>query len=186
MGEWGDAILAFLARKPAMVSVHLASSALAFGLGVAIFVLAKGRRLHRVLGYGFVAAIVGAALSGLFVYEITGGLNPFHGLSVFALVTVGGGVWIIRRGRRATSPMARAKARGAHASRMSWCFAALVIAAVAEATRLTPLIPADGRVFGLAGVRLSLALVTAVAVGCWTAIALIVVPLARRGVAAST
>ncbi len=181
MAEWAAAAAEFVARKPAMVSVHLAASAVAFALGVAVFSLAKGRRLHRALGYGFVAAIVVAATSGLFVYEITGGLNPFHALSVFTLITIGGGVAAIRRARTRTHPHARARARAAHASRMAWCFAALVIAAFAEATRLTPLVPDDARAFGLTGGRLDLAIVVAVVAVCWAVIALLVARRAHVG-----
>ena len=72
------------------IMVHAMAAMLAVGLGGVQFVLPKGSRLHRWLGYAWVALMVLVAVSGFFIHEIRviGVFSPIHLLSLFVLVTL--------------------------------------------------------------------------------------------------
>lgn len=156
----------FLADKPLWLSLHLLAGVIAFGVGTAILALPKGGRRHRILGRVFMGAILVTAVSGFFIFEIYGGLSPFHALSAFTMITVYGGFRAIRRSTAAQRRLRRGPAIAAHFSRMSWCLAALIIAAVAEMLRLVPGIPGEAAIFGLTGRPLILALIATTIAVC--------------------
>lgn len=165
-----DNFVAFLATKPTALSVHFVATAVAFGCGLFLYAAAKGTPRHRTIGRVFVAAILVAALTGFFIYEIFGHVSPFHLLSVFTLITVLGGVRAIRK----ATPQERAERAGgamsAHINRMSWCFAALIIAALVEALRLLPAPHQPAVLFGLSGDDLTIASATALSLAFWLGI----------------
>lgn len=161
---------AFLAAKPAALSVHFVAAAVAFGSGVCVFATPKGTRRHRMVGRVFVAAILVAALTGFLIYEIFGRISPFHLLSVFTLVTVIGGVRAIRKATPREKQDRAGGAVSAHINRMSWCFAALIIAAVVEALRLLPPEDQPAELFGVSGQDLIARVAIAMSVIAWVGI----------------
>ena len=83
------------------IMVHAMAAMLAVGLGGVQFVLPKGSRLHRWLGYAWVALMVLVAVSSFFIHEIRviGVFSPIHLLSLFVLVTLFTAVSAGRNGR---------------------------------------------------------------------------------------
>ena len=82
------------------ITVHAMAAMLAVGLGGLQFVLPKGSRLHRWLGYAWVALMASVAITGLLIHEIrmVGPFSPIHLLSLFVLTTLLWAVRAIRQG----------------------------------------------------------------------------------------
>jgi uncharacterized membrane protein len=110
--------------------VHTAFGLMALALGAAVFALRKGTPLHRALGYGFVASLLGLHGTAFMMYRAFGGLGLFHALSVVNLATLAAGL----------VPAYRKKPAGrwlrAHYTWMGWTYAGLLAATAAEITRL--------------------------------------------------
>ena len=70
-------------------TVHAMAAMLAVGLGGVQFVLPKGSRLHRWLGYAWVVLMASVATTGLLIHEIrmVGPFSPIDLLSFFGLIT---------------------------------------------------------------------------------------------------
>ena len=81
------------------IRVHATAAILAVGLGGVQFVLPKGSRLHRWLGYAWVALMASVAITGLLIYEIrmVGPFSPIDLLSLFELITL---FWAVRAARQ--------------------------------------------------------------------------------------
>jgi uncharacterized membrane protein len=81
------------------ITVHAMAAMLAVGLGGVQFVLPKGSRLHRWLGYAWVALMASVAITGLLIHEIrmVGPFSPIHLLSLFVLITL---FWAVRAARQ--------------------------------------------------------------------------------------
>ena len=87
--------------SPAIV-IHLCFAISALALGPLALNARKGSRWHRMSGYFWVAMMVGAALSSLFIRDFRlpnlAGYTPIHILSVATLVGVAGAlVYVARR-----------------------------------------------------------------------------------------
>ena len=68
----------------------------AAGLGAVQLWRPKGGRVHRRLGYLWVALMAGVAISGLFIHELrmVGPFSPIHILSLLTLASL----WVVWRG----------------------------------------------------------------------------------------
>jgi uncharacterized membrane protein len=64
---------------------------LAFGLGLAVVLQAKGTSRHRWTGRLYLGAMLAVNGAALTIYELTGGFGIFHGLAVVSLVTLSAG-----------------------------------------------------------------------------------------------
>lgn len=111
--------------------LHLASALAALLLGGGVFLLPKGGRRHRGLGYGYVAAMLLLNGTALLIYRLTGHAGPFHVAALFSLATVVAGFL----------PAYRRRPRGQwlhwHYAFMCWSYVGLVAAGASEvATRL--------------------------------------------------
>ena len=83
----------------APIPLHALAAFAAAGLGAVQLWRPKGGRLHRRLGYLWVALIAGVAISGLFIHELrmVGPFSPIHILSLLTLASL----WVaISRARR--------------------------------------------------------------------------------------
>lgn len=90
-----------LTTAPLIVQLHLAAALPALLLGPFALFRRRRDRLHKRLGYAWVAAILGLAASGLFIpsdIAVIGPFGPIHLLSLFAIWGVADGVRRIRRG----------------------------------------------------------------------------------------
>ena len=114
--------------------LHLGSALAAMLVGAAVLLLPKGTTLHRRIGYGYVGTMLTVNVTALLIYDLFGGVGPFHVAAAVSLATLIGGTlparW--RRPPRGWLPW--------HAYWMSWSYVGLIAAAVAEtATRYLPL-----------------------------------------------
>lgn len=90
-----------LLNQPAWVQAHAFAALALIPLTVTIFALPRGARLHRVLGWAWVAGMAAVALSSFAIQDmrLIGPFSPIHGLSVFTLVMLVLGVRAARSQR---------------------------------------------------------------------------------------
>ncbi len=83
------------------IQIHAAAAGLALLIGIVQLVGAKGTRMHRALGYAWVAAMAVVAVSSFWIHEIRqlGGFSLIHLLSVWVLVLLPGAVAAARSGQ---------------------------------------------------------------------------------------
>ena len=89
-----------------MGAVHLAMALLATLSGTFVIIKSKGGKLHKRLGYVYVANMVGLNITALLIYDLFGSFGIFHYGAIFSLITVLAGVvpairrsnkhWIVR------------------------------------------------------------------------------------------
>ena len=82
------------------IVIHLAAVLPALLVGAVQLATPKGTRLHRRLGWLWVAAMALAALSSFWILGLNkaGGFSIIHLLSLWTLVSLGCAIWFIRRG----------------------------------------------------------------------------------------
>lgn len=107
---------------------HFYTALLAIIAGAVVVFRPKGTRFHRWCGRTYLAAMLVVNVSALSIYDLFGGLGPFHVAAIISLVSVVMGAlsaWI-----------RHANWRIAHAYWMCWSYVGLLAAAVSEsATR---------------------------------------------------
>jgi uncharacterized membrane protein len=92
--------LDLLAAASPAIQVHLAGVLTAFVIGSVLMLGTKGTRLHKTLGWVWVAAMLAGAVSSLFIRELNGGsLSFLHAFSGWTLVAAPMGVAAVRRGK---------------------------------------------------------------------------------------
>ncbi len=106
---------------------HVVAAFSALGAGAAVLLVPKGTHTHRVIGAGYVGALVLVNVAALSLHreDIFG---VFHVLALVSLVTIGVGLSPLLLGRR--SPMVIAN----HAYFMTWSYAGLVAAGCGQLT----------------------------------------------------
>lgn len=90
-----------MAQELALPSaIHLAAVVPAVAIGVVQLFLAKGTRLHKVMGRAWVLAMLVTAVSSFWIMEIRkdAGFSVIHLLSVWILICLAVAIWHIRRG----------------------------------------------------------------------------------------
>ena len=82
------------------IAIHLCAVLPALVLGVVQLATPKGTRLHKDLGWFWVAAMAIAAISSFWILGLSkaGGFSVIHLLSLWTLVSLGCALWFIRRG----------------------------------------------------------------------------------------
>lgn len=110
----------------AIGSVHFVFCCVAIVSGAAVLKLPKGTRWHRTLGHGYVWSMVGVVATSFSLFNLTGGLGPFHLAALVAAITIAGGMWsvLLRRPHKQWIE--------AHATWMAWSYVGLMAAFVAE------------------------------------------------------
>jgi uncharacterized membrane protein len=68
--------------------LHITTAAGAVIAGFVMLLQPKGTRLHRRLGYLYVAAMVTLNVSSFFIFALTGSFSPFHIAAILSLATV--------------------------------------------------------------------------------------------------
>lgn len=123
--------------------VHVAFGVLALVFGLMVFCVVKGTRFHVVLGYLYVASMLGLNITALLIYRLFGHFGPFHVLAVISLLTLLAGWWPAYVKRPAKLWLAR------HYELMCWSYGGLVAATVAEFAVRLPFIKGVGAAFAL-------------------------------------
>jgi uncharacterized membrane protein len=80
------------------VQIHLLCVCVALGIGVALLIGVKGDRLHRVLGWTWVLAMMTAAISSLFIRQVNhGAFSSIHLISGWIILAAPMAVALARR-----------------------------------------------------------------------------------------
>ncbi|MEL6885605.1 MAG: DUF2306 domain-containing protein [Pseudomonadota bacterium] len=84
-----------------IVQFHVVCALLALVLGPVALYRRRRDRVHKLLGYSWVCAIAGVALSsfGIHSFAVIGPFSPIHALSLFTLWSLYEGLRLIRSGR---------------------------------------------------------------------------------------
>lgn len=93
-----------LLTAPLAVQLHVAFALVALPVGPIVLFRTRRDRMHKGLGYLWVVAMAGLALSGLWIkseFPVLGPFGPIHLLSLYALFGLGQGLWQIRKGNMA-------------------------------------------------------------------------------------
>jgi len=89
-----------LLAAPAIVQWHIAGALAAVGFGTAILFMRKGTCVHRRIGWLWVGAMLGVAITSFWITGIRPGqFSPIHLLSILTLVTLPFAIWARRAGR---------------------------------------------------------------------------------------
>ena len=92
--------LAPILTAPAIVQMHIAGAVAALALGAAVLSLRKGTRVHRRIGWAWIAAMLVVAITSFWITSLRpGAFSPIHLLSILTLVTLPYAVWARRTGR---------------------------------------------------------------------------------------
>jgi uncharacterized membrane protein len=73
-------------------AAHVAAALAALMLGTIVVGAAKGTPFHRMIGAGYVAAMLVVNLSALAIYRLTGHFEAFHALALLSLAVLGRGI----------------------------------------------------------------------------------------------
>lgn len=111
----------------ALGSTHGAFGICALVCGLVIFRITKGTRLHRAIGYLYVASMLGLNATGLMMYELFGFFGPFHVLAVVSLMLIALGFYPVYFMRPAGTWLRQ------HYDNMCWSYVSLSAAAVVQA-----------------------------------------------------
>ncbi|MDG2528348.1 DUF2306 domain-containing protein [Caulobacter endophyticus] len=90
--------LALVAAAPLKIQVHILAALTALAIGTMLMIGVKGTRLHRTLGWTWVAAMATTAVSSLFIREMNhGAMSWIHLLSGWTIVALPMAVYAARR-----------------------------------------------------------------------------------------
>lgn len=111
---------------------HTLTAISALALGPAVFVRKKGTRLHKRLGYGYVASMLLLNATALMIYDLFDGFGIFHYAALLSLATLCMGFIpaFLRRPRNWLEW---------HYMGMTWSYVGLSAAALAETLTRLPM-----------------------------------------------
>ncbi len=91
--------LALWQAQPLDVQIHVYFALTALAIGAVVLAHPKGRGLHKLLGWSWIVAMTGTALSSFFITDLNGGALSFiHLLSGWTLIALPMGLYAIRKG----------------------------------------------------------------------------------------
>lgn len=84
-----------------LIQIHVLAACLAFLLGPFVILRRRRDRLHRLVGYTWICAMIVTALTALGIFELRliGPLSPIHALSLLVGLMLWRGIRAIRAGR---------------------------------------------------------------------------------------
>lgn len=88
-------------NAPVEIRLHLVFALVAIAVGPFALFRNKRDKLHKVLGYIWIAGMTGLAITGLFIrsdFPIVGRFGPIHALCILALWGMAQGVYFARNG----------------------------------------------------------------------------------------
>jgi uncharacterized membrane protein len=115
-------------------AAHLASACVALALGAVVVLERKGTPSHRMMGAGYVLAMVLVNLTALSLYRLTGRFGLFHLLALVSLATIVWGMLAVLRRRDGWLQT--------HYYSMAWSYVGLLAAACTESVLRVPLLAA--------------------------------------------
>ncbi len=124
-------------------TIHTALAVIALAAGMAIFTIAKGTNRHRMIGYIYVAGMVGLNLTALMIYRLFGRFGPFHVFAIISLVTLVVGFLPALTKRPKQTWLDR------HYNWILWSYVGLVAGAAAEFLTRVPIFNRSGVGFAI-------------------------------------
>jgi uncharacterized membrane protein len=118
-------------RMSALGWFHTACALIALGSGAAVLLRRKGTRIHRRIGWVYVAGMLLMNGTALMIYRLFDGFGPFHAGAIFSLVTVVAGIVPAVR-RRPANWVEH------HYWWMTWSYVGLCAAAASEVATRVP------------------------------------------------
>jgi len=113
---------------------HFTAALVAIALGAVLVCERKGTPTHRMIGVGYVLAMLVVNVTALCLYSLTGRFGPFHALALVSLAIVIGGIAAIL--------LRRERWLHTHYYCMAWSYVGLLAAACAEALARVPIFSA--------------------------------------------
>ena len=87
-----------LLHSPWVLKAHVTGAIASFAIGSFLLLGTKGRRMHRILGYGWVATMSVTAVSSFFLVGLNGNNFSFiHAISAWSVIVLPMGVAAARR-----------------------------------------------------------------------------------------
>jgi uncharacterized membrane protein len=117
--------MAYIRGLDALGALHVTLGLVTVGVGSVMVMLGKGTPLHRRVGLLYASLMTLLNATALAIYDRFGGFGPFHWLAIVSVGTLAAGLVPVWRRR----PHAWLDV---HARFMSWSYAGLVAAFVAE------------------------------------------------------
>lgn len=114
--------------------LHTGAAVLALVTGAAVLLQRKGTRVHRRIGWAYVASMVTMNVTALLIYRLFGTFGPFHVAAILSLATLVAGIVTVVRRRPAHGWVER------HYWWMAYSYLGLVAAGVAETTTRSGLV----------------------------------------------
>ncbi len=148
-------------------AAHLAAAMAALVLGAVVIGVAKGTPFHRMIGAGYVAAMMIVNLSALAIYRLTGHFEAFHVLALLNLALLAGGV--------VAALIRRPGWLSIHYQFMAWSYVGLLAATGSE------IVIRLGTKFGLIGGPWQIMAAGVAVAGLATALGFVLLPRLRRG-----
>ena len=108
--------------------LHTGAAVLALATGTVVLLQRKGTRLHRRIGWAYVASMATMNGTALLIYRLFGGFGPFHVAALVSLATLAVGIATVVRRRPAHTRVEH------HYWWMAYSYLGLVAAGVAETT----------------------------------------------------
>lgn len=127
-------------------ALHLITAFMSLFFGTAVLLLKKGTKLHRKLGYGYVASMLPMLITSFMLYNLFRGFGVFHIAAIVSTLTLIGGMIPIFTKRPAKSWLAY------HFSFMYWSVLGLYGAFFSEIFTRIPETP----FFGMVGIASAL------------------------------
>lgn len=118
----------------ALGMAHFTAALVAMALGGVLVCERKGTPTHRMIGVGYVLAMLVVNVTALCLYRLTGRFGPFHALALVSLAIVIGGI--------AATLLRRERWLHTHYYCMAWTYVGLLAAACAEALARVPIFSA--------------------------------------------
>ena len=112
--------------------IHVFFGLAAMALGLLVVIGTKGTRRHRLIGRGYVAAMILLNATALMIYDLSGRFGPFHVAALISLATLSAGFVpaFLRRPRVGWMPL--------HGTFMSWSYVGLLAAFLSEVATRVP------------------------------------------------
>jgi len=124
--------------------IHTSFAVLALTAGLAIFVIAKGTTLHRIIGYVYVVSMLVLNLTALTIHRLFDGFGPFHAFALASLLTLAAGFVPVYTKKPKNSWL------DLHYEFILWSYVGLIAAGASEFLTRAPVIHDSGLAFGAA------------------------------------
>ncbi len=87
-----------LLQAPWVLKAHVSGAIASFAIGAALMLGIKGRRMHRILGYGWIATMTVTAASSFFLTGLNGNnYSVIHAISAWTVIVLPMGLAAARR-----------------------------------------------------------------------------------------